>query len=454
MDNTINTTMNASGADTSHASGKRRKLGELDDTQEVIIIDEMEDVNKPSNKAPKVLAIEAFLEGSKTLHAAACDNSTVTEASKRYVESLIRWNERNQKLARFDDPSFTPHAVRLNCELKGSKQVIEGEKFKDLAKKFNEARDTFIQDARALMKAEQILEQRHLEESIITQITSFARTLIEDDLLEREYAENSTEIDQQIVSSLLAHSMTRYKDKYWAPLLLGHNTHTLTQSLDPKPHILLETVAGEKKGVSIRVAFQIHSTFGMALATYNKATKDIAKYELMKRNRETKKVDKLTEEVVMKTDELHNALDADTIRALVRETMQSVSQERHQRGNNPAGNTKQKQKRVAFTSSTSTTTNTSNRRIIQKNNNNNGNGNDKDKNRRNDRRNNNRNNTGTDQDNNNARHDHRSNTRKNNNNSRKNSHSVKGRSVDDNNGDTRNGNRKNTSKNQRNSGRK
>ena len=323
----------ASGTDSPLASGKRRKLREPEDNQEVIIIDDLETVNQLSQKTPKALALEAFLKGSVTLHAAANDQNTVKEVSRRYVESIIRWNERNKKIARFEDPSFTPHAIRLNCELKGSQQVTEGEQFKQLAEKFNKAKATFIEEARDLMKSEQNLEQRNLEDMITNQITSFARNLIEDDMLDREYAEDSTQIDQKTVSSLLAHSISRHQDDYWKPLLFGRNIYTFCEKLDPKPHVMLDTVAHENKGISIRIAHQINATFGAALNAYGNGVKAIQKYEKMKQHRDAKAADKLTEDVIMKAETIHKQLDADTIRALVKETIESVTKHKGDTGN-------------------------------------------------------------------------------------------------------------------------
>ena len=304
------------------SAAKKRKQGEdtIQTSTRPIIIDidgTSETLNTISTTAPKSRAITAFIAGIESLHGPARLNHTVTEMSRLFVENLTRLNTKKKKIARFSDASFTPHSIRINCTLNGSKTATEGDTFKKLSDEFEEYKASFIEQARDVMFREQELEQRIIEQEIRTQILTFAKTLILDDVLARGYAESLENIQDKEVTSLLAHSITTNK-AMWTPLLFGVNDYTLCQSLEPKPDPNLDEVNNKYKGVSIRIIHQLQKTFVAALTEYDEGIKQTKIAEEMTKHRESEKLNNLTETVMTESEKIQSNLDADTVKAIVK----------------------------------------------------------------------------------------------------------------------------------------
>ena len=182
------------------------------------------------------------------------DNTKTSEQVKKeasaYTKLLSNHHRLMDKLKRFDDIEFLPHAVRLKIELKASKSVTSGPNSSEFSIE-KSALDIHTQEyqekVKASMRTVAFWTSQEAKRDLCNYACSYAKDLIATRLIDQEHADSSdlvtNELIQDLLNDLIEGTRAIRTINTFAP---GSNSSTPTRTIIKTTSLLTPVLFGIK----------------------------------------------------------------------------------------------------------------------------------------------------------------------------------------------------------------
>ena len=182
------------------------------------------------------------------------DNTKTSEQVKKeasaYTKLLSNHHRLMDKLKRFDDTEFLPHAVRLKIELKASKSVISGPNASEFSIEKSDLEiqtQEYQEKVKASMRKVAFWTSQEAKRDLCNYVCLYAKDLIATRLIDQELADSSDLVTNDLIQDLLNDLIEGTRTiRTINTFAAGSSSSTPTRTISKTPSLLTPVLFGIK----------------------------------------------------------------------------------------------------------------------------------------------------------------------------------------------------------------